>query len=105
MTAALPVASLTTPDAALAQARSELAAGRPQGALDALDRLMVLAPSGTDEALLLYGKALEANGPQKDIKRSYAYYLKLRDDYPESPFWDEAAARIDYIERHYFDIR
>ena len=66
---------------------------------------MALAPSGIDEAYLLYGKALEAKGPLKDIKRSYAYYKKLVDDYPESPFWDEAAARAAYIERHYFDIR
>jgi hypothetical protein len=102
---ALSVASLATPEAALAQARSELAAGRAQGALDALDRLIVLAPDGTDEALLLYGQALERNGPQKDIKRAYAYYKKLRDDYPESAFWDKADERVSYIERHYFDIR
>jgi tetratricopeptide (TPR) repeat protein len=111
-TAALPSpapmpdpASLSTPEAALAAARSELGAGRPQGALVALDRLLALAPTGTDEAYLLYGRALEANGPQKDIKRAYAYYKKLRDDYPESPFWDEADARVSYIDRHYFDIR
>lgn len=103
--ASAPASMLATPEAALAQARSELEAGRPQGALDALDRLMALAPAGTDEAYMLYARALEANGPQKDIKRAYSYYAKLRDDYPESPFWDEAAARAAYIERHYFDIR
>jgi hypothetical protein len=97
--------TLATPEAALAQARSELEAGRPQGALEALDRLLVLSPAGTDEAYILYARALEANGPQKDIKRAYGYYKKLRDEYPESSFWDEAAARAAYIERHYFDIR
>jgi hypothetical protein len=101
----LDAASLSTPEAALAAARSEMSAGRVQGTLDALDRLLTLAPSGTDEAMILYARALEANGPRKDIKRAYAYYKKLRDDYPESPFWDEAAARASYIERHYFDIR
>ena len=75
--AIVPAAALATPEAALSQARSELAAGHVQGALDALDRLMALAPSGIDEAYLLYGKALEAKGPLKDIKRSYAYYKKL----------------------------
>ena len=54
---------------------------------------------------MLYAKALELTGPQKDIKRAYAYYKKVRDEFPESAFWDEAAARAFYIERHYFDIR
>lgn len=103
--AAVPVSSLTTPEAALAQARSAVAAGQAQGALDALDRLIALAPAGTDEACLLYGQALELNGPTKDIKRAYSYYKRLRDDYPESAFWDAADERASYIERHYFDIR
>jgi hypothetical protein len=98
-------ASLATPEAALAAARSELTADRVQGAIVALDRLYALSPDGTDEAAILYARALEKNGPQKDIQRAYSYYKKLRDDYPESSFWDEAAARCSYIERHYFDIR
>jgi hypothetical protein len=102
---AVDPASLKTPEAALALARSELAADRVPGALVALDRLFVLSPEGTDEAAILYARALEKNGPQKDIKRAYSYYKKLRDSYPESSFWDEAAARCSYIERRYFDIR
>jgi len=104
-------ASLASPEAALAQARTEVAAGRAQTALEALDRISALAPAGspvsgaTDEACMLYAKALELTGPQKDIKRAYAYYKKVRDEFPESAFWDEAAARAFYIERHYFDIR
>jgi hypothetical protein len=97
--------TLATPEAALLSARSELTAGRVPGALAALDRLVALAPAGTDEAFILYARALEQNGPQKDIKRAYAYYTKVRDEYPESPFWDEADARASYIERRYFDIR
>jgi len=103
--AAVPVSSLITPEAALAQARSAVAAGQAQAALDALDRLIALAPAGTDEACLLYGQALELNGPTKDIKRAYLYYKRLRDDYPESAFWDAADEKASYIERHYFDIR
>jgi tetratricopeptide (TPR) repeat protein len=98
-------AALATPEAALSQARSELEAGRVPGALAALDRLIALAPDGTDEECILYGRALERNGPQKDIKRAYAYYKKVRDEYPESQFWDEASTRCSYIERRYFDIR
>jgi hypothetical protein len=101
----LPASALATPEAALVQARAELAAGHAQEALAALDRLMALAPAGMDEAFMLYARALESNGPQKDIKRAYAYYIKVRDEYPESPFWEDASARASYIERHYFDIR
>jgi outer membrane protein assembly factor BamD (BamD/ComL family) len=99
------MASLDTPEAALIQARAELIAGRVPSALAALDRLIYLVPTGTDEAFMLYARALEKAGPQKDIKRAFAYYKKVRDEYPESAFWDEAAARAAYIERHYFDIR
>jgi|GEM_PF-2694928 len=96
---------LATPEAALVTARAELIAGRVGNALLALDRFAALAPDGSDEAYILYARALEKNGPQKDIRRSYSFYKKLRDDYPESQFWDEASARCSYIERHYFDIR
>jgi hypothetical protein len=111
----LDLASLTTPEAALIAARAELAAGRVPNALGALDRLLALAPgglsvpgavaAGMDEAFILYAQAFEKAGPQKDIKKAYAYYKKIRDEYPESAFWDEAAARAAYIERHYFEIR
>jgi trimeric autotransporter adhesin len=101
----LSASSLSTPEAALVEARAELQAGKPNLAIEALDRLIVLAPEGNDEGYILYARALENKGPQKDIKRAYAYYKKIRDEYPESRFWEEAAARADYIERHYFDIR
>ena len=101
----IDASKLATPEAALLSARAELSAGRVPGAIASLDRLFALAPNGTDEAYILYARALEQNGAQKDIKSAYAYYKKLCDEYPESPYWDEAAARVAYIERHYFDIR
>jgi hypothetical protein len=94
-----------TPDGMLLYAREELAAGHPQGAIDALDRYLARYPAGMDEVFYLYGTALEQSGPLKDIKRAYSYYKMVRDDYPESGFWDRANARIGYIERHYFEIR
>jgi len=94
-----------TPEGMLLYAREELAAGRPQGAIEALDRLLARYPAGMDEAFYLYGLALEQSGPLKDIKRAYSYYRMVRDDYPESGFWEKANARIGYIERHYFEIR
>jgi outer membrane protein assembly factor BamD (BamD/ComL family) len=89
----------------LLAARNELAAGRPQGAIEALDRLLARYPPGMDEAFFLYGSALEQSGPLRDIRRAYGYFRKVRDDYPMSPFWDKASERISYIERHYFEIR
>jgi len=86
-------------------AKEALASGRVQGAVDALDRLLSLYPSGTDEAFYLYAQALELNGPLKDIQRAYALYKKLCSDYPQSLFWDASAERVSYIERRYFDIR
>ncbi len=99
--AALP----DTPEGMLLYAREQLAAGKPQSAIEALDRFFVRYPAGMDEAFYLYGLALEQSGPLKDIKRALSFYKIVRDDYPESPFWDKATARISYIERHYFDIR
>jgi hypothetical protein len=94
-----------TPDGLILTARNELAANRVAGALAALDRFLSLYPSGMDEVFYLYGLSLEQNGPLKDIKRAYSFYKKLRDDYPQSEFWDKAADRASYIERHYFEIR
>jgi len=105
---AAPVAtpSITeTPTSLTIQARKELDAGRAQGAIEALDRLLARYPTGTDEAFYVYALALEANGPLKDIKRAYAFYKKVCSYYPQSAFWDAAAERISYIERHYFEIR
>ena len=94
-----------SPEGMLLAAKNELAAGRVQSALADLDKLLAAYPSGTDEVFFLYGLALEQNGPFKDIRRAYQYYKKVRDDFPESPYWDKANDRISYIERHYFEIR
>jgi outer membrane protein assembly factor BamD (BamD/ComL family) len=93
------------PEALLQAAKAELAGGRVANAVAALDRFLELRPEGLDEVFYLYGVALEQNGPTKDIKKAYAWYKKLRDGYPQSQFWDLAAARMSYIERQYFDIR
>lgn len=95
----------TAPASLVAAARGELSAGRIQNCLAVLDRYMDLHPEGMDEVFFLYGVALEQNGPTKDVKRAYAYYKRIRDDYPQSQLWDQASERMSYIERHYFSIR
>jgi hypothetical protein len=94
-----------SPEGMLLEAKNELGAGRAQGAIEALDRLLSRYPSGTDEAFYVYALALEQNGPLKDIKRAFALYKKVCADYPQSAFWDASAERASYIERHYFEIR
>jgi len=94
-----------TADGMILYAREQLAAGKPQAAIEALDRFFARFPAGMDEAFYLYALALEQSGPLKDIKRALSFYKIVRDEYPESSFWDKANARISYIERHYFDIR
>lgn len=94
-----------SPEELLRLAREDLAASRIAGVLEVLDRYMQLFPFGSDEAHYLYAKAYEQNTPYRDIKKAYANYRKVRDEWPRSPFWRESAERVTYIERHYFDIR
>lgn len=95
----------SSPDELLRLARAELAANRVSSALEVLDRYVSLFPFGSDEAFYLYAKAYEQNTPYRDIKKAYGYYRQVRDEWPRSPFWKDAAERAAYIERHYFDIR
>lgn len=101
----LPRELPSSPDELLRLARAELAANRVSSALEVLDRYVSLFPFGSDEAFYLYAKAYEQNTPYRDIKKAYGYYRQVRDEWPRSPFWKDAAERATYIERHYFDIR
>ncbi|HPE88659.1 MAG TPA: tetratricopeptide repeat protein, partial [Spirochaetales bacterium] len=98
-------AALTDPEALLRLARDELDAKRVQSAIEALDRYLSLYPYGGDEAYYLYALACEQDTPFRDIKRSYEYYKRVRDQYPRSPRWKAAAERVAYLERHYFGLR
>jgi len=94
-----------SPEGLLSAARSELAAGRVRGVLDSLDRFLEARPEGMDEVFFLYAKALEHEGPLRDIRGAYGNYKRVRDEYPQSRFWDEAAQKTSYIERYYLEIR
>lgn len=97
--------ALSDPEALLRLARDELDAKRVQSAIEALDRYLSLFPYGGDEAYYLYALACEQDTPFRDIKRSYEYYKRVRDQYPRSPRWKAAAERVAYLERHYFGLR
>ncbi len=99
------IKSDATPEVYFAAAKSEGDAGRSDSALAILDVFLDRYPSGSDEALWLYGQLLEVNGPNKDIKSSLAFYQRLVQEYPQSPRYDDARKRVAYLERYYFDIR
>ncbi len=103
--ASADLASITTPEGLLAYARDELSASRIRTAIDALDKYIGSYPYGNDELFYLYGLSYEQDTPFRNIKRAYEYYKRVRDDYPRSKRWREAADRIAYLERHYFGLR
>ena len=86
-------------------ASEELGAKRIRQALDALDRYVEFYRSGSDELYYLYGLAYEQDTPYRDIKQSYAYYKRVRDEYPRSLRWKAAAERVAFMERHYYGLR
>ncbi|MFZ4614632.1 MAG: hypothetical protein ACOYM2_00380 [Rectinemataceae bacterium] len=94
-----------SPEGLLATARAELAANKGETALAALERLLVLAPGGSDELYWLLGQALETNGPKRDVKAAFAAYSKLLDFWPRSTWYRQAKDRAAYIERYYLEIR
>jgi len=86
-------------------ARDELAAGRLENARRSLERLVTLYPNSGDESWYLLGRVYEEPGPLRDIRKAHAAYKRVRDEYPESAWWQDAADRVAAIERRYFDIR
>jgi hypothetical protein len=94
-----------SPQIFMDRAWGEMNAGRVSGALSALGELRERFPSGTDEAWWLYGQALEARGPDQDIRAALDYYRRLVRDYPQSRWYAEARRRIAYLERYYINIQ
>ena len=86
-------------------ARDELESKRVQAAIDALDRYLSLFPYGNDEVFYLYGLAYEQDTPFRNIRKAWENFRRVRDEYPRSARWREAADRVAYLERHYFGLR
>ncbi len=99
------LSALVDPAELLRYASEELGAKRIRQALDALDRYVEFYRSGSDELYYLYGLAYEQDTPYRDIKQSYAYYKRVRDEYPRSLRWKAAAERVAFMERHYYGLR
>jgi outer membrane protein assembly factor BamD (BamD/ComL family) len=93
------------PAALLTLARNELDGKRIQSAIAVLDRYQSLFPHGNDEVLFLYALAYEQDTPFKNVRKAYEYYKRVRDEYPRSLRWRQAADRMAYLERHFFGLR
>jgi outer membrane protein assembly factor BamD (BamD/ComL family) len=89
----------------ISRARTEYDARRIDSALAILDQFRGRFPAGTDEAWWLYGQALEANSPSRDIRTAIDYYRRLIREFPQSPRYADAQRRISYLERFYFNIQ
>lgn len=89
----------------LEKTRDALSAGDQEGALRELDRFFAVSVENLDEGWFLRGKAYEANGKARDIKKALDSYTTLMAAYPGSSFWKDAEARVRYINRLYLQIR
>jgi hypothetical protein len=94
-----------SPDEYLKKAQTTYTAGDIASTLSILDKFRNQYPLGNDEAWWLYAQALEANGPNKDIRSARDYYQRLVREYPLSPHYAEAQSRIKYINKYYFNIQ
>ena len=60
---------------------------------------------GLDGIYFRLAQILEMPGPARDLRHARALYEAVIDRYPLSRYWDESAGRIEYLKRHYFEIR
>lgn len=97
--------AITDATAVLEIARTQLAQKQVATVLSALNRYMVLNPSGSDEVLYLYALAYEQDTPYRDIQKAYSYYKQLVREYPLSTYRQYALERIAYMERYYPGLR
>jgi hypothetical protein len=88
-------------------ARMQKARSETGLALDLAGEYSRRFPQGSwrDEADFLTAQLLEADSPFRDLVRARALYQAILTDRPESPFADTARRRVQYIDRHFFDVR
>jgi hypothetical protein len=84
------------------KARSEIGM-----ALDLAGEYVKRFPDGAwrDEADYLSAQLLEADSPVRDIARARDLYAGILSGHPESAFADAARQRLQYIDRHFIQVR
>ena len=89
----------------LDEVSKEISNGNAKAALEGLDNFFAVASTNMDEAYFLRGKAYELNTELKNIKMALAAYKFLTKTFPDSLFWNEADARVRYIEKFFVKIK
>lgn len=75
--------------------------------IDLANEYVTRYPSGAwrDEADFILAQLLEADSPFRDIARARALYRGILDQHPASVFAPAARDRVEYIDRHFFQVR
>lgn len=94
-----------SPEGILLAAGNDYAKKNYESALKNLDYYISKYPQGSDSVFILYARIFEQNSPLRSIRKSYSYYKTIRDQFPESEYWNEAEKRMLYLERQYLEIR
>jgi outer membrane protein assembly factor BamD (BamD/ComL family) len=103
----LNVEALPVREELLGMARHLQTAGRGSTALRLLEeyrRRYPLEP-GMDEALYRMGELYESDSGLRDLAAARSAYRRVYEQWPESRFAERAYERLQYLERHFFDVR
>jgi len=75
--------------------------------IDLADEYLTRYPDGKwrDEADFILGQLLELDSQFRDLARARATYREILARFPESLFAARARERVEYIDRHFFEIR
>ncbi|MCA1755634.1 MAG: hypothetical protein LC641_13260 [Spirochaeta sp.] len=97
------------PEAGLLQEAAERRAERGEigGAIDLLEQRLSEYPSrnGRDRVHYLLGSLYEADSDRRNMQESRLHYSVVVNEYPRSRYLDESQRRINYQNRHFFEIR
>lgn len=76
-----------------------------KNAMNKLSQFLEYGTKNRDEAFYLQGQIYEASGSTKNIKLAIDSYKNVINNYPASPFWDDANKRIIYLTKFYLEGR
>lgn len=85
----------------LREAGDSLASGDAPRALTLLDAFFASSVANLDEGWFLRGRAYEANGPSRDVRKAIEAYKTVLEAWPESERWKESDSRVRYLTQFY----